>query len=43
LSVTEIEAVRYPAAVGENVALTEQAPPAASEAGLAGQLLPEIA
>ena len=43
LSVTEIAAVRVPPAVGENVALTEQALPAASEAGLAGHVLAEMA
>ena len=43
LSVTETDAVRVPPAVGEKVALTEQALPAASEAGLTGHVLAEMA
>ncbi len=40
LSVNEMDAVRVPAAVGLNVALTEQAEPAVR---LAAQVLPEMA
>jgi len=41
--VTVIEAARAPAAVGENVALMEQAAPAARLPAPTGQVSPEIA
>jgi hypothetical protein len=43
LSVTEIEAARAPPAVGVKVADTEQFAPAASVAGLTGQVFADMA